>query len=111
MVWRDVQGVEVVVFGFHLGAVQHGESERDEKVLQFPLDARDGVQVAAARSGRGQSEIHPLGIEARAQGGFIELLLPGVECGFELLLGGVEYLRSEEHTSELQSRQYLVCRL
>src|SRR3712207_8821372 len=23
----------------------------------------------------------------------------------------VEYLRSEEHTSELQSRQYLVCRL
>src|SRR3712207_8157813 len=25
--------------------------------------------------------------------------------------GGVEYLRSEEHTSELQSRQYLVCRL
>src|SRR3712207_8097096 len=25
--------------------------------------------------------------------------------------GGVEDLRSEEHTSELQSRQYLVCRL
>src|SRR5215203_5948341 len=24
---------------------------------------------------------------------------------------GVEYVRSEEHTSELQSRQYLVCRL
>src|SRR3712207_7455718 len=24
---------------------------------------------------------------------------------------GVEHLRSEEHTSELQSRQYLVCRL
>src|SRR3712207_7370285 len=29
-----------------------------------------------------------------------------------LLLGGViAYVRSEEHTSELQSRQYLVCRL
>src|SRR3712207_7640604 len=25
--------------------------------------------------------------------------------------GGVEGVRSEEHTSELQSRQYLVCRL
>src|SRR3712207_7452061 len=25
--------------------------------------------------------------------------------------GGVRYPRSEEHTSELQSRQYLVCRL
>src|SRR3712207_8350999 len=24
---------------------------------------------------------------------------------------GTDYLRSEEHTSELQSRQYLVCRL
>src|SRR3712207_7925021 len=24
---------------------------------------------------------------------------------------GVQYMRSEEHTSELQSRQYLVCRL
>src|SRR3712207_7357246 len=31
----------------------------------------------------------------------------------ERLLGacGVEVVRSEEHTSELQSRQYLVCRL
>src|SRR5438445_2471711 len=27
------------------------------------------------------------------------------------LLGALELLRSEEHTSELQSRQYLVCRL
>src|SRR3712207_7293921 len=29
----------------------------------------------------------------------------------ELLLHGRLHLRSEEHTSELQSRQYLVCRL
>src|SRR3712207_8451979 len=28
-----------------------------------------------------------------------------------LLIDGEEELRSEEHTSELQSRQYLVCRL
>src|SRR3712207_989375 len=27
------------------------------------------------------------------------------------LTGGIRHLRSEEHTSELQSRQYLVCRL
>src|SRR3712207_7777263 len=27
------------------------------------------------------------------------------------LRGGARYQRSEEHTSELQSRQYLVCRL
>src|SRR3712207_9442512 len=30
---------------------------------------------------------------------------------FALSLRGVERVRSEEHTSELQSRQYLVCRL
>src|SRR3712207_8936374 len=31
-------------------------------------------------------------------------------CGAELAVG-LDELRSEEHTSELQSRQYLVCRL
>src|SRR5438445_7169225 len=30
---------------------------------------------------------------------------------FGLFTGQVGYARSEEHTSELQSRQYLVCRL
>src|SRR3712207_2804182 len=30
---------------------------------------------------------------------------------FEMLAGDVPFHRSEEHTSELQSRQYLVCRL
>src|SRR5258707_2783094 len=42
----------------------------------------------------------------------------GDEAGDLFLMGavaegvdGVESLRSEEHTSELQSRQYLVCRL
>src|SRR5947209_15334077 len=38
----------------------------------------------------------------------------GDVLGFALLMGlgvGVMFARSEEHTSELQSRQYLVCRL
>src|SRR3712207_8106975 len=34
----------------------------------------------------------------------------GVGFVIDVLLGGIEG-RSEEHTSELQSRQYLVCRL
>src|SRR5947209_11522343 len=33
-----------------------------------------------------------------------------LEAGMPLM-SGLEFLRSEEHTSELQSRQYLVCRL
>src|SRR3712207_8619592 len=32
-------------------------------------------------------------------------------CNRHLLAGSEELERSEEHTSELQSRQYLVCRL
>src|SRR3712207_8862578 len=31
--------------------------------------------------------------------------------GLDLHIGDMVYVRSEEHTSELQSRQYLVCRL
>src|SRR3712207_7121361 len=34
-----------------------------------------------------------------------------VAVGGQLLDGGTSAVRSEEHTSELQSRQYLVCRL
>src|SRR3712207_8843897 len=41
--------------------------------------------------------------------------LPGdgvnTERDFSAFLGNARDLRSEEHTSELQSRQYLVCRL
>src|SRR3712207_7553612 len=42
--------------------------------------------------------------------GLVRLCLTGAvpEGGFSLL---VQAARSEEHTSELQSRQYLVCRL
>src|SRR3712207_8931764 len=39
---------------------------------------------------------------------------PPLTCGFVLLDGPASpsvQMRSEEHTSELQSRQYLVCRL
>src|SRR3712207_9019306 len=36
--------------------------------------------------------------------GFAEIVIPAVHAGSSIM-------RSEEHTSELQSRQYLVCRL
>src|SRR3712207_8305665 len=44
----------------------------------------------------------------------LELDIPPVEQYQRFVSGlffGRTYLRSEEHTSELQSRQYLVCRL
>src|SRR3712207_7505787 len=42
---------------------------------------------------------------------FLCLLFLGFLVLFELLLHVSALIRSEEHTSELQSRQYLVCRL
>src|SRR3712207_8864701 len=48
--------------------------------------------------------------------GFIHRYIPAPNASTRVLLllhgtGGDETDRSEEHTSELQSRQYLVCRL
>src|SRR3712207_8592223 len=52
-------------------------------------------------------------LAVRAPPGVAPVLLQACQCS--LLEFGCDYLRdllrSEEHTSELQSRQYLVCRL
>src|SRR3712207_8745887 len=49
-------------------------------------------------------------LKARFRALDYKFLLALVALGVGLVLV-VRYLRSEEHTSELQSRQYLVCRL
>src|SRR3712207_9391013 len=70
-----------------------------------PLDQRDALLLVERQPGdllgrrdAGRGDLGPLGDlrpeDAREQGG------PEADAG-----------RSEEHTSELQSRQYLVCRL
>ena len=41
MVRRNVQRVEIVIFGFDLGAVEHGEAEGPEQVFNLPLNLRD----------------------------------------------------------------------
>src|SRR3712207_205852 len=38
-------------------------------------------------------------------------LIKSLDISYKKIIQGYEYIRSEEHTSELQSRQYLVCRL
>ena len=92
MVGRDVQGVEIVVFVFHFGAVQHGEAKRAEELFKLALDARDGVQVAAPRTGRGQRQVEPFGVEAGFQGDLGEGLLAGFERLLDILPGAIEQL-------------------
>src|SRR5258707_11765589 len=52
---------------------------------------------------------HPSMLQRPRRGGELEDLLYVAREAF--LARYVEQIRSEEHTSELQSRQYLVCRL
>src|SRR5439155_23530670 len=51
--------------------------------------------------------------QARAAGNVASLALLGAKPGpvLRVVRGGVRSVRSEEHTSELQSRGHLVCRL
>src|SRR3712207_8396929 len=53
---------------------------------------------------------HSVKAYARDLAAFVEFL-GGYYGTREWTWGGLDRLRSEEHTSELQSRQYLVCRL
>ena len=92
MVGGDIQRIEIVIFVFDLGAIQHGETERDEQVFDFGLNPGDGMQVAHARAGRGQREIQPLGVKPLFQGLRIELAQPRFEGGFQFLLGGIQQL-------------------
>src|SRR3712207_7855777 len=75
-------------------------SRRSGMRSRRPRGARKCVRgCAARRSGRaGRGALPAAGIAAR------DIDSPG-------MLAGEPITRSEEHTSELQSRQYLVCRL
>src|SRR3712207_7275448 len=50
-------------------------------------------------------------LAAHGVGGDVAFVVDGADGAQELDLLVPDPLRSEEHTSELQSRQYLVCRL
>jgi hypothetical protein len=59
MLRRDVERVEIVILGFDLGTIQHGESQRSEQIFDLVLNLCDGVQASRARARRWQRKIHP----------------------------------------------------
>src|SRR3712207_8755764 len=65
------------------------------------LDAATWGRIFAEASDLGVLQVHLSGGEPTARRDLPEIIRHAVSAG----------LRSEEHTSELQSRQYLVCRL
>src|SRR3712207_8808356 len=84
---------------------------RPPRSTLFPYTTlfRSGVRIAVVDCSE-----HP---KATVHHGLLVLVNPrlvssaGAEVGREGCLSIPELTRSEEHTSELQSRQYLVCRL
>src|SRR3712207_9067803 len=84
-------------------------SLRGDRVLAHLLGLREDLQVA--RQARGDAEREsldghlPVGLDWAAQARH-----PDPQCS-RVLSASSSTKRSEEHTSELQSRQYLVCRL
>ena len=47
VVLRNVERFEVIIIGFHFGAVQHLESHRCKNILDFVLYLRQRMQMAA----------------------------------------------------------------
>src|SRR5690606_41071291 len=97
MKWQksNLHAHDLLVALQNLVAHLHRQLEGELRPLGSDHDGGD-VGVLA----RGQPDGQPVG-----------LLLAGVDLGQCGLQGLAESLRSEEHTSELQSRENLVCRL
>src|SRR3712207_8472940 len=79
-----------------LGKVVGGDERQDVRLESIEIRVVEGLDGGVL-----DGAVHPLGLAVR----------PGVVGLGELVLDAVLAARSEEHTSELQSRQYLVCRL
>src|SRR2546429_276133 len=90
---------------------------RDEKGfllrLRLWLDLLGDLALSVPRAYfRVQPELTSYAAHLRSEGVPSLLILPDESLGAgTLFLGGVLTLRSQEHTSELQSRLHLVCRL
>src|SRR3712207_7981325 len=73
----------------------------------FRSGRRQALQISAELRARGPVHTDDRRRRQRERRGY----RPQGERALRPLLASARLLRSEEHTSELQSRQYLVCRL
>ena len=89
MVGPDVEGLEVVPVGLHLGALDHAVSHPGEDVDDLVLDDRERVQRSGPQSMAGQRHVDGVGVEEGVLGSRLEriaaLLVDGVERGLDLV--------------------------
>src|SRR3712207_8340925 len=86
---------------------------RPPRSTLFPYTTlfRSSVALHAHRAGIGDDDLVQVGVVALGGGRQREVAGWDVACRQGEDGDALVALRSEEHTSELQSRQYLVCRL
>ena len=75
----EVQGLKVVVVGFHLGAVHHIEAHAQKDLLHLVQHQGDGVTVAGGRGGTRHGDVNGLGPQLLLQEGSLKGLGPGGE--------------------------------
>src|SRR5258707_7931535 len=111
---RRVQiGLTILVVAFYLAVLYRNlnESERRSLLLSETPIAGDymSISIRVADVNLGTSELTAR-ISFRLEGSLArDPVTPSVDL--KLMRAVNSEVRSEEHTSELQSRQYLVCRL
>ena len=85
--------IEVVIFGFHFGAVEHGEAEGGKEIFDFGLNLRDRMQAAGARAGSGQRQVDPFALETLdCRAASSKAFFFDSKAAFEGFLGGVQGL-------------------
>src|SRR3712207_2746069 len=124
---RKLNGARILLKADLVGKHAEGEVFSDRQIAQMLETSTATVQRARERFYEGGLEaalerskpdrVYKRSLEGRAEAHLIALACSEPPQGwdrwsFRLLADkAVELGRSEEHTSELQSRQYLVCRL
>src|SRR5207253_7987096 len=82
----------------------------------FPTRRSSDLPIGAVRVGMNDGELVLNPSREQIDAGDLELIVAGTEDAIMMVEAGAnqipeEKMRSEEHTSELQSRGHLVCRL
>src|SRR3712207_6116558 len=92
-------GHHAVVTARDEAKVAHLVELAPDRVLGAALDVTDPARAAAVTQ------------QAEDRFGAVDVLVNNAGYGYRAAVEEGDDVRSEEHTSELQSRQYLVCRL